>query len=311
MDVSILIPVFNEVESLENTFAELLPVMENLVNQWEIVVIDDGSDDGSDLLLERIHSQDPRVKILTFTSNFGKAAALAAGGKAATGDVIVTFDADGQDDPHEIHRLLDAIRGGLDCVSGWRHHRQDSVVRRLPSRVANWLIRSSTGVRLRDYGCGLKAYRSEYFRDIELIGEMHRMTPILIRNLGGTVGELTVNHRPRRAGTSKYGLSRTPRVIADLFVARFFLVSSTKPMYLFGKFSIAWLTISAISLISSLVLKLTGTRDLVETPLPLLGIVSLMLASVTLLLGILAEILVRIHFRQIGPPYRVRSRLGI
>jgi glycosyltransferase involved in cell wall biosynthesis len=308
--LSVVIPVLNERESLHATFSELIPVLESLGVRWEVVVVDDGSSDGSGDLLERIREKESRIKILTFSANFGKAAALAAGAVAASGDTIVTLDADGQDDPNEISRLLEALDSGLDCVSGWRVKRQDNIIRKLPSKIANWLIRTSTGVRLRDYGCGLKAYRAQFLRDLELIGEMHRMTPILVRNLGGRVGEIPVHHRPRVAGKSKYGLSRTPRVIADLLVARFFLISSTKPMYLFGKFALVFSSMGFFSLATSIGLKLSGSRDFVETPLVMLGLMSIMLGFMTFLMGILAEVIVRIYFREVGPPYRVRKSSG-
>jgi glycosyltransferase involved in cell wall biosynthesis len=305
--ISLLMPVLNEEESLEATVREAVPILDTLNVSWELIVIDDGSSDRSVEILNSLMDKDSRIKAIVFTSNFGKSAALAAGAKAATGDVIITFDADGQDDPNEIRNLLDAIADGLDCVSGWRERRMDGIVRRFPSKIANWLIAKSTGVQLKDYGCGLKAYRSEYLKQIDLIGEMHRMTPILVRNLGGRIGEIAVNHRPRLAGQSKYGLSRTPRVIADLLVARFFLLSSTKPMYFFGKFAISGLMIGLLSLLLTVGFKLSGYRDFVETPLPILGMFAIMFSSLAFLSGLLAELIVRIYFRQAGPPYRIRG----
>jgi len=236
---------------------------------------------------------------------------MAAGIAFASGNTIITMDADGQNDPAEIPRLLNCLANGADLVSGWRQSRKDTFSRRIPSRIANWIIRRTTGVYLHDYGCSLKAFRSEVIKDVSLIGEMHRMIPILISMNGGTIVELSVNHRPRTSGASKYGLMRTPRVIADLLVAKFLLVSTTKPMHYFGMFAIGGLLVSLFSGGIALWLKILNQKDFVETPLPLLSVFALMFASLAFLSGLLAELLVRIYFQQVGPPYKIRWTLGL
>jgi glycosyltransferase involved in cell wall biosynthesis len=308
--LSIVIPVFNEAESLLIVVTEVISVVDKLCLPWEIVLVDDGSSDRSADIIRDLNAVDPRVKAIGFRSNFGQTAALSAGIMHARGEVIITMDSDGQNDPAEIPRMLDILDEGNDLVAGWRQQRKDTWLRRIPSKIANWLISRSTGVVLHDYGCSLKAFRSESIKDVILIGEMHRMIPILVRSNGGKIKEFPVNHRPRTAGVSKYGLSRTPRVIADLIVARFMLASATKPMYFFGKFAAIGLLISLLSSSTAVYFKLASLKDFVETPLPLLAIFALMFASLSLLSGLLAELLVRVLYLQSGPPYKIRWTLG-
>jgi len=311
MDVSAVIPVYNEEASVRPTIDELIEVFELQDIDWEVIAVDDGSTDHSVEVLRSLSARDSRVKIVSLRTNYGQTAAMAAGIEIASGTVIITLDADGQNDPSQVPRMLQMINDGSDFVAGWRKARQDSFSRRIPSRVANWLIARATGIRLHDYGCSLKAFRSEIIKDVMLIGEMHRMIPIYVKRNGGSIEELEVNHRPRTAGVSKYGLSRTPRVVADLLVARFLLASTSKPMYLFGKFSLVGLLVAAISGGAALYFKLSGLKDFVQTPLPLLAIFSTMFASLAFLSGLLAELLVRIHFQQVGPPYKIKWTLGI
>jgi len=311
MDVSAVIPVYNEEASVQPTIDELIEVFELQDIDWEIIAVDDGSTDHSVEVLRSLSARDSRVKIVSLRTNYGQTAAMAAGIEIASGTVIITLDADGQNDPSQVPRMLQMINDGSDFVAGWRRARQDSLSRRIPSRVANWLISRATGIRLHGDGCSLKAFRSEIIKDVMLIGEMHRMIPIYVKRNGGSIEELEVNHRPRTAGVSKYGLSRTPRVVADLLVARFLLASTSKPMYLFGKFSLVGLLVAAMSGGAALYFKLAGLKDFVQTPLPLLAIFSIMFASLAFLSGLLAELLVRIHFQQIGPPYKIRWTIGI
>jgi glycosyltransferase involved in cell wall biosynthesis len=309
-DLSVVMPVYNEAESLPPTVKEVIQVLDSGGWTWEIILVDDGSSDGSAGIVRGLHAADSRVKAISFRSNFGQTAAMSAGIAHARGQVIVTMDADGQNDPAEIPRMLAVLNDGNDLVAGWRQQRRDGWLRRIPSRVANWMISRSTGVALHDYGCSLKAFRSESIKDVLLIGEMHRMIPILVRTNGGRIKELPVNHRPRTAGVSKYGLSRTPRVVADLIVARFMLASATKPMYFFGKFGLAGLMIALLSAGTAVYFKLANLKDFVETPLPLLAIFSLMFASLSMLSGLLAELMVRVMYLQSGPPYKIRWTLG-
>jgi glycosyltransferase involved in cell wall biosynthesis len=310
MDLSVVMPVYNEEESVRFTIEEIVDVLKKLNLEWELIAVNDGSSDASAAILADINSSIPNVKVISLRDNFGQTAAMSAGIVATSGRCILTIDADGQNDPGEIPRLLDAINDGSDFVAGWRKSRQDSVSRRVPSKIANWLISKATGIDLHDFGCSLKAFRSEIIKDVLLIGEMHRMIPVFVKRNGGSIQELIVNHRPRTAGSSKYGLSRTPKVIADLVVARFLMASTSNPMYLFGKFSIFGILLATLTSGLSFYLKLSGQKDLVETPLPLIAAFSLMFASLAFLLGLLAEVLVRVHFQQVGPPYRVRWTKG-
>jgi glycosyltransferase involved in cell wall biosynthesis len=307
----VVIPVFNEEGSVQKTIKETMLALEELSSSWEVIAVDDGSTDSSTAILRALHSQDSRIKIASLRANFGQTAAIAAGVHLASGLVLVTLDADGQNDPSEIPRLVGELGRGADLVAGWRKVRHDSLLRRIPSRIANWIIAKSTGVNLHDHGCTLKAFRTEVIKEVSLIGEMHRMIPVLVKRNGGRITELAVNHRPRIAGHSNYGLSRAPRVIADLLVARFLLAGTSKPMYLFGKFSLFGLAASICSGCLAVYFKVADLKDFVETPLPLIAIFSLMFSSLAFLSGLLAELLVRIHFQQIGPPYKIRWTLGL
>ncbi|MFM9115753.1 MAG: glycosyltransferase family 2 protein [Planctomycetota bacterium] len=309
-EVSVVMPVFNEAESLLSTVREVIDVLNSGTWTWEVLLVDDGSTDESADVIHGLNEFDTRVKGVGFRSNFGQTAAMSAGIAYARGGIIVTMDADGQNDPAEIPRMLDVLSEDNDLVVGWRKQRRDTWSRRIPSRVANWLISRSTRVALHDYGCSLKAFRSESIKDVMLIGEMHRMIPILVRSNGGRIKELPVNHRPRTAGVSIYGLSRMPLVVADLIVARFILASATKPMYFFGKFALVGLLTSLLSAGTATYFKLANLKDFIETPLPLLAVFSMMFASLSLLSGLLAELLVRVMYSQSGPPYKIRWTLG-
>jgi glycosyltransferase involved in cell wall biosynthesis len=235
MDVSVVLPVYNEVENLVPLHAELTDALTALGRSYEVIYVDDGSRDHSWEILQRIRSEDPHVRVVRFRRNFGQTAAVAAGLERTTGDIVVTLDSDRQNDPKDIGRLIERLEQGCDLVSGWRHDRKDDFIsRRLPSVTANWLIRAITGVHVHDYGCMLKAYRGEVARELRLYGEMHRFIPAIAADLGAKVDEIVVNHRPRIAGTSKYGLSRVVRVVLDLLTVKFLSVYSTRPIHVFG-----------------------------------------------------------------------------
>lgn len=310
MKLSVIMPVYNESECIQSTIEELVGILDSIDASSEIIAVDDGSRDNSLALLRELAKVETRLKVIVLRANYGQTSAIAAGITAASGSVIVLIDADGQNDPVEIPRLLQMLEDGADCVAGWRKSRQDPISRRLPSRAANMLISWATGLKLHDYGCSLKAFRAEIIKDVMLIGEMHRMIPILVKQNGGRIVEVVVNHRPRTAGVSKYGLARTPRVLADLLVARFLLLNTSKPMYLFGKFAILGVVGALLAVATATYLKFIGARDFVETPLPLIGLFSLMFAALTFLSGLLAELLVRIYFQQNGPPYKIRMKIG-
>jgi glycosyltransferase involved in cell wall biosynthesis len=235
MDISVVLPVYNEVENLVPLHAELTDALIALGRSYEVIYVDDGSRDHSWEILQRIRSEDAHVRVVRFRRNFGQTAAVAAGLERTTGDIVVTLDSDRQNDPNDIGRLIEALEKGCDVVSGWRRDRKDDFVnRRLPSVIANRLIRAITGVHVHDYGCMLKAYRGDVARELRLYGEMHRFIPAIAADLGAKVDEIIVNHRPRVAGTSKYGISRVVRVVLDLLTVKFLSVYSTRPIHVFG-----------------------------------------------------------------------------
>jgi glycosyltransferase involved in cell wall biosynthesis len=306
IELSVVVPVFNEEECLDATIPEICDVLNTLSYRWELLAINDGSSDCSLEKLNKLQKIYRQITVISLRSNFGQTAAMSAGIQHAIGRLIVTIDADGQNDPAEIPRLLKMLGDDVDVVVGWRETRKDSFTRRLPSRVANVVISKASGIRLHDYGCTLKVFRSEVIKEVQLIGEMHRMIPIFVSRFGAKILEVPVNHRPRLAGQSKYGLGRTPRVVADLLVARFILASLSKPMHFFGKFAVAGLVCSSVTAALAFWLKMSGDRDFVETPLPLVAVFAAMFASLAFLSGILAELLVRIYFNQVGPPYKIQ-----
>src|SRR5215210_146898 len=234
--LSIVIPIYNEVENIPELHEELQGVLVKLGRPYEILYVDDGSKDGSFNLLRKLSEEHPEVVVIQFRRNFGQTAALAAGLEASQGDVVIFMDGDLQNDPAEIPRLVQTMEeGGFDVVSGWRKNRQDAEIsRKLPSRMANWLISRVSGVQLHDYGCTLKAYRRDVLKNVRLYGEMHRFIPAYAAWAGATVTEMPVNHRARKYGTSKYGINRTIKVLLDLLTLKFLSSYSTKPIQLFG-----------------------------------------------------------------------------
>ncbi|GMV94440.1 MAG: dolichol-phosphate mannosyltransferase [Candidatus Hydrogenedentota bacterium] len=313
--VSILIPVYNEEESLRPLHAELLDALTGLGGRGgEIILVDDGSEDGSFDICRELHEAHPgTTRVIRFRRNYGQTAALAAGFAVARGDVMVPMDADLQNDPADIHALLAKLEEGYDVVSGWRKSRQDRLLsRRFPSIVANRLISWSTSVKLHDYGCTLKAYRREIAEHLQLYGEMHRFLPALAHWAGARVTEIPVNHRPRKFGTSKYGISRTLRVILDLMTVKFLLSYSTKPMQVFGRFGIYSLLGGFAAGTLSVVFKIFPPhQDMTDTPWLYLAIL-LMLGGLQLIgMGLLGEINVRTYYEsQRKATYTVRETLG-
>ncbi len=236
-DVSIVVPVYNEQENVQACYEEIKAALADLSPRYEIIFVDDGSTDGTLEALRKVSEADGCATVIELRRNFGQSAALAAGFDHARGDAVVPMDGDLQNDPRDIPALLARLDEppGYDVVSGWRKKRRDNLLRKIPSRLANWIISSGTGVRLHDYGCTLKAYRRTVLKDVRLYGEMHRFIPALIRWVGGRVGEMPVNHRPRIAGKSKYGMGRVFKVLMDLFTVKFMIHYLTKPLYFFGK----------------------------------------------------------------------------
>ena len=304
MDLSIVIPVYNEEECVDALCERLHQSVSALGRSYEIILIDDGSSDRTWPLLRACSERYPNFRLLRFRRNFGQTAAMSAGFHHARGDVVVTLDADLQNDPNDIPRLLEKMDAGYDVVSGWRKDRQDPFIsRRLPSMIANGLISWITGVHLHDYGCTLKAYRREVIRDVHLYGEMHRFIPALASWVGGTVTEVVVNHHPRRQGTSKYGINRTSRVILDLITVKFLMRYSLGPMQMFGKVGLLFLLpalfLFAIILGGHFSFLLFGTEfasELVKRPFWLVSATMLMFLGVQFIsMGLLAEIQIRTY----------------
>jgi len=311
-DISVFLPVFNEEPNLLPLHERLDKALKALGRSAEIVYVDDGSSDGSLKILRHIAQRDPRVRVVALRRNYGQTAAMAAGIDAAKGKVLIPMDADLQNDPADIARLLDKLDEGYDVVSGWRKNRKDKMItRKIPSMLANRLISWIGGVPLHDYGCSLKAYRRESLEDVRLYGEMHRFIPIYAAWAGARVTEIPVEHHARTMGKSKYGLSRTIKVVFDLMTIKFMASYQTKPIYVFGSFGMLAFAISLLSGLYAVFLKIIHKADFVQTPLPVLCVVMFAVGVQFLLMGLLAEMLVRTyHESQAKAIYAVRERLG-
>jgi glycosyltransferase involved in cell wall biosynthesis len=310
--LSVVIPLFNEEENVQALLDELFAELAKLGRTYEVICVDDGSRDDTFASLAKIAAHKPELRVIRFRLNFGQTAAMSAGIEAARGEVIVPMDGDLQNDPADIGKLLLRLDAGYDVVSGWRRHRQDREFgRKLPSRIANRLISVISGVRLHDYGCSLKAYRRDVLRDVKLYGEMHRFIPIYASWQGARVTEMEVNHRARRAGQSKYGLSRTFKVVLDLLVVKFLASYATKPIYVFGGFGLlSWLCALG-AFLWALYYKLAGLKDFVQTPLPLVTVMFTLVGSLSLLMGLLAELVIRTYYEsQNKRPYLVAEELN-
>ena len=310
--LSVVIPVYNEEQNVAPLLEELFAELDKLGRSFEVICVDDGSRDRTYAELAAWAGRDTRLRIIKFRRNFGQTAAMSAGIEAARGEVIVPMDGDLQNDPADIGQLLAELDRGHDVVSGWRKNRKDKEFgRKLPSRIANRLISGISGVRLHDYGCSLKAYRRDVLQGVKLYGEMHRFIPIYASWQGARVTEMVVNHRARNAGVSKYGLSRTLKVVLDLMVVKFLASYSTKPIYLFGGFGLfSWL-LAGGSATWAVYYKLAGLKDFVETPLPLLSVMFTLVGALSLLMGLLAELQVRTYYEsQDKRPYLVDSELN-
>ncbi|MCM3871424.1 MAG: glycosyltransferase family 2 protein [Pyrinomonadaceae bacterium] len=311
-EISVFLPVYNEEPNILPLHAKLDEALNRLGRSAEIIYVDDGSTDGSLGILRQVAGQDERVRVVALKRNYGQTAAMAAGIDAARGDVLIPMDADLQNDPADIIRLLDKLDEGYDVVSGWRKNRQDKLItRKIPSMIANRLISWIGGVPLHDYGCSLKAYRREALQDVRLYGEMHRFIPIYASWVGARVSEIPVEHHARTMGKSKYGLSRTLKVVFDLMTIKFMASYQTKPIYVFGSFGMLAFFVSVVAGLYAVFLKLIHKADFVQTPLPILAIVMFAVGIQFLLMGLLAEMLVRTyHESQEKSIYAVREKIG-
>jgi glycosyltransferase involved in cell wall biosynthesis len=303
--ISVVIPVFNEADNVADLHRELTASLEGYGRPYEILFVDDGSRDQTLARLVEIEGADPRVRVLRLRRNFGQTAAFSAGFDHARGDVVVTSDGDLQNDPADIPRLVARLDDGFDMVCGWRRDRKDNASRKVPSRFANRLISWATGVRLNDYGCSLKAMRSEVVRGMRLYGEMHRFIPAIASWQGVSIDEMPVNHRPRTRGTSKYGIGRTLRVLLDLFTVKFLLAYGTRPAHLFGAWGIASF-VSGIAILAYLTWVKFGLGESIWGRPLLLGGMLLVITGVQLVgIGLLAEMLVRTYHESQGKPIYV------
>ena len=311
IELSIVVPVLNEADNLMSLYEEICHTVNDRYN-CEILFIDDGSTDNSPAVMSTLLQDDPRVRIIRFRRNFGQTAALSAGFEHARGQIIIPLDADGQNDPADIPKLMEKLNEGYDIVSGWRRKRHDNILtRKIPSWMANWLIARITGVKLHDFGCTLKAYRASSLKEIRLYGEMHRFIPALASWSGEKVGELVVNHRPRMHGTAKYGLGRTFKVILDLITIRFLMSFSTKPIYVFGGLGVLSTLGAFLSGAAVLYQKFISTSHLPMNRNPLLVLTAMLItASIQfVLMGLLAEILVRIYHESQDRPIYVIEKI--
>ncbi|MEW6180677.1 MAG: glycosyltransferase family 2 protein [Chloroflexota bacterium] len=313
MDLSVIIPVYNEEESLPLLHQAVHQALDALNLSWEMVLVDDGSRDASPRIIEELHQADPEhVRGILLRRNFGQTAAIAAGIDHSCGDLVVLLDADLQNDPADIPAMLEKLNEGYDVVSGWRVNRQDHyLTRTLPSRIANWLISTTTGVHLHDYGCTLKAYRREVITGFKLYGEMHRFIPVYAYSVGAKILEVPVHHHPRRFGKAKYGLERTIKVILDLITVKFLSSYGNKPIYLFGGAGFLLILISLITLFVLFVRRVFFNISVLDSPIFQMSTMVFILGFQSILMGLIAELLVRTYHESQGKPtYTVRKILG-
>ena len=312
--LSLVIPVLNEKDTLKTLDEAIHQALKDYETDWEVIYIDDGSQDGSlDILTDLAEIDKQHVRVVGFRRNFGQTAAIAAGIDHAQGDIIVTLDADMQNDPADIPMMVAKLNEGYDVVSGYRKDRKDTMLTRtIPSRAANWLISQVTGVHLHDYGCTLKAYRREVLHNIRLYGEMHRFIPVYAHAYGARITEVLVRHHPRKYGKTKYGLERTFKVLLDLFTVKFLLSYAAKPIYLFGGAGIFLILASGLVLLYLLVRRIFFSISVLASPLFQMSAMFFILGFQSILMGLIAELLVRTyHESQKKPTYTIRTLINM
>jgi len=307
--LSVIIPIYNERETIRPLFEKVAEVLTKIGQPWEVLFINDGSLDGSEEELNAIAAENSAVKVLHFRRNFGQTAAMMAGFDHARGEIIIPMDGDYQNDPEDIPKMLAKLDEGYDVVSGWRRDRQDNAIKRnLPSIMANKLIAFVSGVRLQDFGCSLKAYRRDVIEGVRLYGEMHRFLPVYTSWHGAKITEVVVGHFARRAGKSKYGLERILKVLLDLMVVKFLDRHAQKPMYVFGLIGFLMIAVAGIFALWSLGLNLFDDKPFITTPLPLMTVFSFMTGIICVLMGLLAEMITRTFYESQGKRiYLVRA----
>jgi glycosyltransferase involved in cell wall biosynthesis len=313
VDITVVVPLYNEEENIDPAVEELLGVLDGIPETAEVLLVDDGSKDATAERALAWHRRDDRVRVISFRRNFGQTAAIAGGFAHARGEVILLMDGDQQNDPRDIPRILAKMDDGYDVVSGWRKDRKDKLImRKIPSRIANRLISRITHTELHDYGCTLKAYHRDVAKGINLYGELHRFIPALAGMVGAKVAEIPVNHRPRTRGTSKYGISRTVRVLLDLLTVKFLLKYLARPMQFFGVLGLISLAIGGITLAALIVDKFVNGTPMGNRPLLVLGVLATILGVQFLSMGLLGELLTRVY-HEVGnkSPYVIRRTAGI
>lgn len=313
MDISVVVPVLNEEESLSLLYEQLVEALTEAGYDYEIIIIDDGSTDRSFEILRELQARDEHLRVVRFRRNYGQTAAFVAGFDRAQGELVITIDADLQNDPADIPALVSKMNEGYDVVSGWRLNRQDRFLdRRLPSILANRLIGWVTDVRIHDYGCSLKAYRRDVLADVQLYGELHRFIPALAHAAGARVTEIPVRHHPRRYGKAKYGLSRTVKVFLDILAVRFLMSFSTRPIHIFGLLGLLSFLVGGLVLAYLAVVRVFLQQAIADRPLTLLGILLVMLGVQLVTSGLLAELVTRTYYESQGKRiYTVREELGV
>lgn len=314
MNLSLIVPVYNEQENLPLLFDAIYKVMNPLPHSWEVILVDDGSRDESLKVLQAFAQKDAEhIRVISFRRNFGQTAAIAAGLDYAQGEIIVLLDADLQNDPADIPMMLAKLDEGYDLVSGWRKFRKDNALtRNLPSMLANRLISQVTGVHLHDYGCTLKAYRRDVLEGFRLYGEMHRFIPVFANSVGAKITEMPVNHHPRKFGKTKYGLERTAKVILDLFTVKFLVSYSSKPIYLFGGAGGFLMVVSSLIMLYLFVRRIIYLVAIGNSPLLQMSAMFFILGFQSILMGLIAELLVRTyHESQRKPTYTVRTMINL
>lgn len=311
--VSVIVPIFNELDNVRPMYDELIEAMEKQDREFELVLVDDGSRDGTTKRLKEIAATDSRVKLVLFRRNFGQTAAMHAGIQNATGEYLVTIDGDLQNDPNDIPMMLEKLDEGYDLVHGWRKDRKDHLLsRKIPSRIANFLISRVTDFPIHDLGCTLKAMRSDIAKQLELYGEMHRFIPILAHQLGAESIEVVTRHRARQFGETKYGLGRTFRVVLDLITVQYMLKYFSSPMKLFGKLGMWIGGVGIASLLGVAVMKILGGVDMTGNPFLLLGILATILSVQFFSLGLIGEVCARIYYTSENRTnYQIRERVNI
>ncbi len=307
--ISVLIPLYNEKECIQNLLKEVYAVMENIKREYEVVIVNDGSSDGSEEELNKVLKEYPNLKIVHFRKNYGQTAAISAAIAESEGTILVPMDADLQNDPEDIPKLIDKLEKGFDVVSGWRRKRKDNFLTRvLPSKIANFIISNISGVKLHDYGCSLKAYRREVLDEIDLIGEMHRFIPILAHWKGAKVSEIEVIHHPRKMGKSKYNLTRTFKVILDLITLKFLGSFLTKPIHAFGGSGLGLIFISCLIAFFTLYQKFFEGAYVHRNPLFVVAVFFSLAGIQLIMIGLLGEILSRIYFQSSNrKPYSIKE----